>query len=201
VANFCMPRLGPLPAFLGLYAAMYAAFGAASPFWPRYFEARGLTPEELGVLFGLGTAVRLIAGPLASRIADILGALRASLAVCIVTAAAAALGLMSAQGFWLLLVVHLAQAAALAPTTILADALAVRASVRRPGFEYGWVRGAASAAFIAGTLAAGQVLGHFDLSAIVWMHAALLAGAVLGAALVPKSTHTSSGPRTLSDKA
>jgi PPP family 3-phenylpropionic acid transporter len=186
VANFRMSRLGHLPAFLGLYAAMYAAFGAASPFWPRYFEARGLTPEELGVLFGLGTAVRLIAGPLANRIADILGALRAILAVCIVTAVAAALGLMGAQGFWPLLVVHLAQAAALAPITTLADALAVRASVRRQGFEYGWVRGAASAAFIAGTLAAGQVLGHFELSAIVWMHAALLAGALLGAALVPE---------------
>ena len=182
-----MSRLGPLPAFLCLYVATYAAFGVASPFWPRYFEVRGLTPEELGVLFGLGTAMRLIAGPLANRIADIFAALRAILAVCVVTAVAAALGLIGAQAFWLLLVVHLVQAAALAPITTLADALAVRASVQRQGFEYGWVRGAASAAFIAGTLAAGQVLGHFELSAIVWMHAALLAGALLGVALAPEA--------------
>ncbi len=182
-----MSRFGPLPAFLCLYAAMYAAFGAASPFWPQYFEARGLTPEELGVLFGLGTATRLIAGLLANRIADILGALRAILAVCIVAAVAAAFGLIGAQGFWLLLVVQLVQSAALAPITTLADALALRASVGRPGFEYGWVRGAASAAFIAGTLAAGQVLGHFELSAIVWMHAALLAGALFGVVLVPEA--------------
>ncbi|MGI6853865.1 MFS transporter [Mesorhizobium sp. 1B3] len=187
MASFRMSRIGPLSTFLGLYAAMYAAFGAASPFWPRYFEARGLTPEELGLLFGLGTAIRLIAGPFANRAADILGALRAILAACIVIAVMAALGLIGAQGFWLLLIVHLVQAAALAPIPTLADALAVRASVRRPGFEYGWVRGAASAAFIAGTLAAGQVVGHFDLSAIVWMHAALLAGALLGAVLVPES--------------
>ena len=66
--------MSALPAFLALYAAMHAAFGVASPFWPRYFEARGLTPEELGLLFGLGTAMRLIAGPLANRIADLLGA-------------------------------------------------------------------------------------------------------------------------------
>ncbi|HWK68140.1 MAG TPA: MFS transporter [Rhizobiaceae bacterium] len=182
-----MSRLGPLPAFLGLYAAMYAAFGAASPFWPQYFAARGLRPEELGVLFGLGTAIRLIAGPLASRIADIFGALRLVLAICIVIAVAAALGLLGAQGFRLLLMVHLAQAVALAPIPTLADALAVRASVRPPGFEYGWVRGAASAAFVAGTLAAGQALGYLDLSAIVWMHAALLAGALLGTVLVPES--------------
>src|SRR5262245_11129044 len=153
-----MSRFGPLPAFLGLYAAIYAAFGASSPFWPQYYEARGLTAEELGVLFGLGTAARLIAGPLANRIADILGALRPILAACIVAAVAAALGLIGAQGFWLLLAVQLVQSAALAPITTLADALALRASVGRPGFEYGWVRGAASAAFVAGTLAAGQVL-------------------------------------------
>jgi MFS transporter, PPP family, 3-phenylpropionic acid transporter len=182
-----MPRLGPLLAFLSLYAAMYAAFGVASPFWPRYFEARGLTPEELGVLFGLGTVVRLIIGPVANRLADLFGALRAFLAVCIVIAAAAALGLVVVQGFALLLAVQLVQSAGLAPTTTLADALAVRASAGRQGFEYGWVRGAASAAFIAGTLLAGQVLGRFELSAIVWMHAALLAGALLGAALVPES--------------
>jgi MFS transporter, PPP family, 3-phenylpropionic acid transporter len=182
-----MSRLGALPTFLALYAAMYAAFGVASPFWPRYFEARGLTPEELGVLFGLGTAMRLLAGPLANRIADLLGALRAVLAICVALAVAVALGLIGAQGFWLLLVVHLMQAAALAPITTLADALAVRASVRPRGFEYGWVRGAASAAFVAGTLLAGQVLGILELTAIVWMHAALLAGALFGAALVPEA--------------
>ncbi|MER9216138.1 MFS transporter [Mesorhizobium sp. M0663] len=182
-----MARLGPLLAFLALYAAMYAAFGTASPFWPRYFEARGLTPEELGVLFGLGNAARLIAGPLANRIADLLGALRITLAVCIGIAVAATLGLAAVQGVFLLLVVYLAQSAGLAPITTLADALAARASVREPGFEYGWVRGAASAAFVAGTLAAGQVLGVFELDAIIWMYAALLAGALAAAALVPES--------------
>ena len=47
----------------------------ATPVRPRY---RGLTPEELGILFGLGNATRLIAGPLVNRIADLFGALRAS---------------------------------------------------------------------------------------------------------------------------
>ena len=47
----------------------------ATPVRPRY---RGLTPEELGILFGLGNAAQLIAGPLVNRIADLFGALRAS---------------------------------------------------------------------------------------------------------------------------
>ncbi|MBZ9717538.1 MFS transporter [Mesorhizobium sp. AD1-1] len=182
-----MARLGPLLAFLALYAAIYAAFGTASPFWPRYFEARGLTPEELGVLFGLGNAARLIAGPLANRLADIFGALRVTLAVCIGIAVAGTIGLAAVQGLFLLLLVYLTQSAGLAPITTLADALAAGASVREPGFEYGWVRGAASAAFVVGTLAAGQVVGIFELDAIIWMYAALLAAALAAAALVPES--------------
>ena len=88
----------------------------------------------------------------------------------------------------------------LAPIAALADAIAVNAA-RAPqkGFEYGWVRGSASAAFIAGTLAAGQIVGANDLSAIAWMQAALLAGVVLSAPLVPPLDASSAqGERELS---
>jgi hypothetical protein len=65
---------------------------------------------------------------------------------------------LPAHSFWLLALVNLTQAAMLAP---LADALALswsRSTMRAsPGaFEYGWVRGTGSAAFIAGVLVAGQ---------------------------------------------
>src|SRR6266545_2713908 len=89
---------------------------------------------------------------------------------------------------WVLLLVHMGQAAALAPITTLADALALYAakpSPPRKGFEYGWVRGAASAAFVAGTLIAGQMLTSIELSVVIWAHAALLLGAVLAAGFVP----------------
>src|SRR6266481_431689 len=37
-----------LTKFILLYAAMYAAFGVASPFLPAFLSARGLVPEQLG---------------------------------------------------------------------------------------------------------------------------------------------------------
>lgn len=183
----------PLKSFLLLYALMYGAFGVASPFWPLFFEERGVTPEELGLLLAAGTAARLLSGPLAGRIADLLAARRAVLAVCIGTAALVALGLLPAQGFWLLLLVSLCHAAALAPITTLADAMASRAAATSGGaegksFEYGWVRGTGSAVFIVGTLVAGQVVGATGLTSIVLLHAGLLAGAALVALLVPEST-------------
>jgi hypothetical protein len=83
--------------FVVLYAAIYGAFGVASPFWPRFFEARGLTAEEIGLLFGLVTIVRLIVGPCAGRGADLLQALRMMLGACAIVAAGAALALLAAH--------------------------------------------------------------------------------------------------------
>jgi len=184
-----------LRSFILLYALMYAAFGVASPFWPRFFETRGMSPEQIGVLLGLGTIVRLIAGPVAARIADRLQRLRHVLAASCALAACLAFGLPWVAGFWILLVVRLCQEAALTPTTSLADALAVGASKSRApgiGFEYGWVRGSASAAFVIGTLAAGQIIGWTTLTSIAWMHGALLLGAAASIVLLPAPEHETS---------
>ena len=178
----------PLVRFVALYAAMYAAFGVSSPFLPRFLQSRGLSPEQIGIFFGLGTAVRLFSAPVAGRIADLSGALRTVLAVCVFAATGVGVALLYAEGFGAFLVVSVAHAAALAPTTTLADALAVEAAIPRGdyrGFEYGWVRGTASGAFVLGSLVAGQVLATAPLDTIVWMHAALLGLAGLIVPLVP----------------
>jgi PPP family 3-phenylpropionic acid transporter len=179
----------PFRSFILLYVLMYAAFGVASPFWPRFFETRGMSPEQIGLLLGLGTIVRLIAGPIAARVADRLQQLRGVLAAAAALAACLALGLTWVDGFGIFLVIRLCHETALTPTTSLADALALGAS--KPGappgmgFEYGWVRGSASAAFVFGTMVAGQVIVSSELASIVWMHAVLLAGAAASTMLLP----------------
>ena len=175
--------------YILLYVALYAAFGVASPYWPKLFESKGLEPQQIGWILAAALVVRLAAGPSIGRLADQLAALRLVLASCIVVAAAAAAAYMSADSFWLVLLIAIVQAAALAPTTSIADALTVSAA--RPGiagkpFEYGWIRGAASAAFLAGTLIIGQLIGPVDLSPIIWTNVALLAVAAAATALVPR---------------
>jgi len=181
-----LPRLPALPAFIVLYAAIYSGFGASSPFWALFFQSRGMSAEEVGALLGLGLLARLLAGPPGGYLADMLGA-RTMLASCAALAACAAAGLLAAAGFLVLALVEMAHAALLAPIPTLADALALNAARPRAkrGFEYGWVRGAASAAFVLGTLAAGQMLRTTGPSAAAWMQAMLLIGVVLVAGLVP----------------
>lgn len=189
-------RRDALARFVLLYAVLYGSWGVASPFFPALLGERGLGPGAIGLVLGAGTAVRLISGPLAGHLADRRARRRAVLATC--TAAAALIGLayLGAFGVWPLLLVSLAHAVTLAPLAPLADALALPASAGagapadgarggRSGFEYGWVRGAGSAAFIAGSLAAGQAIGRFGLVVIVVLNSALLAVASVCACRVP----------------
>jgi MFS transporter, PPP family, 3-phenylpropionic acid transporter len=178
-----------LPRFVTLYALMYAAFGVSSPFMPAFFQGRGLTPDQVGILFGIGTAIRLVSGPLCGRLADLTQALRAVLASCAALAALVVLGLLWARGFPALLTISAVHAAALAPITTLADALALGAVALRgggTGFHYGWVRGTGSAVFIVGTLVSGQVISEWGLTSIIGLHGALLIGAAGAALLVPQ---------------
>jgi PPP family 3-phenylpropionic acid transporter len=172
---------GTLPRFILLYAALYAAFGVASPFLPAFVSSRGLSPEQLSLVLAAGTTVRLLAGPLAGRAGDLLRALRAVLAACAMLAACVVLGYLPAQGFAAFLFLGLMHAAALAPVTVLADALSVGRA-----FEYGWVRGTGSAAFIGGLLLSGQAVGAAGLEVIVGLQAMLLCAAALAAMLVPE---------------
>jgi PPP family 3-phenylpropionic acid transporter len=177
-----------------LYATMYAAFGVTSPFLPAFVSARGLSAAQLGLVLSAGTAVRLLTAPLAGRTGDVLQGLRLVLVVCTALAAAVTLGYLPAHGWWPLLALSLGHAAALGPVTILADALALGAAAPPPGsgrrgFEYGWVRGTGSAAFIAGTLLAGQAVSAWGLDVIVWLQALLLGAAAVAASLVPELRH------------
>src|SRR5262245_41781871 len=103
--------------FVVLYAVLYGSFGVSSPFLPRFFESRGVSADPLGLLFGLGTAARMLSGPIAAHVADLRGALRAVLATCTLAAAGFALALLGPEQFGVLLMVAIAHAASLAPTT------------------------------------------------------------------------------------
>ena len=162
---------------------MFAAFGVASPFLPALLKQDGLSPNALGVVLAGGTAVRLITGPLGGRLSDRTGQPTMVLAGFMAASAVAACGYVPARGLALLLLVSVLHASVLAPLTPLADTLALGSADEKPGFSYGWVRAAGSAAFIVGTLVSGQAVGWAGLGVVVWLNAGLLAAA---ACLTPR---------------
>ena len=192
-----MLPITPLPRFLSLYGALFAAFGVASPFLPALLQEDGLGPNAIGIVLAGGTGIRLITGPFGGRLADWSGWPVAVLGGFTAASALLALGYIPARGLPLLLLVSVGHAAVLAPLTPVADALALGSAQGRPGFNYGTVRAVGSAAFIAGTLASGLVVERAGLSMIIWLNAGLLAIAALSAWFVPNrvtGSRTSQAP-------
>jgi MFS transporter, PPP family, 3-phenylpropionic acid transporter len=177
--------LGSFDRFVLLYGAMFAAFGVASPFLPALLHERGLGPSEIGAVLAAGTAIRLISGPVISRLADRLGKHRQILTALLAIAAAIAFAYGLPGGFAIFLLVSVAHASALAPIVPIADAMTLAAAPGR--FQYGWVRGAASAAFVVGAVGAGQVVQATSLGGIVWMNGTMLALAAVAALRLPQN--------------
>ena len=186
----------PLTRFTILYAILYSSFGVVSPFLPAFIQSRDIPPEQIGLIFAAGTAIRLLSAPVAGRLADRWSARREMLALCAIAAAIGALLYLPVAGLWAIMLVSLFQAIALAPLAPLSDALALLAAKRernapQPGFEYGWVRGTGSAAFIVGSILVGAAVSSWGLAIILWLQAALLMMVPLATRLVPEESNRS----------
>ena len=164
---------------------MFAAFGVASPFLPALLHQRGLGPSEIGAVLAAGTAIRLITGPVISRFADRLGKHQQILTGLLAMAAVIAFGYLLPAGFAIFLIVSVAHASALAPIVPIADAMTLAAAPGR--FQYGWVRGGASAAFVVGAVGAGQVVQATNFGGIIWMNGTLLGLAAVAALWLPRN--------------
>ena len=170
---------GPLPGFVLLYAALYSAYGSQSPFFPAFLSSRHLSADQIGIALGAGTAVKLVAAPLAGRLADRLGAAHMVLAAFLGSTGLLGLAFLLTDGFWPVLLVLLAWSVALAPLAPLADTLALQASDDGRAFPYGWVRGVGSGAFVGGTFLAGPMVDRIGLPVILWLSGALFGLAAL----------------------
>ena len=158
---------GPLPRLLLLEIALYAAYGSESPFLPSFLSGRGLSPSEIGFLFAAGTVVRIGVSPAAGFLADKLSATRAILGGSALMAGCVSFLYLAGSGFWPLVGVALLHAVATASLSPLSNALVLGAASRDRSFQYGWVRGAGSAAFVAGTLTAGRLVGAFGFDSVI----------------------------------
>lgn len=169
-----------LPTFVAVYALLYAAFGLQSPFLPALLRERGLPADQLGLVLGAATAVRVLVGPAIGHAADHLRRHTFMLCACSLAAAVATVGYALVWGFLPLLVVGLVHAAMLAPIVPISDALATTASQesqsrQRGRFDYGWLRASGSAAFVIGTTLGGWALGKTGLGTMPSLSGVVLA--------------------------
>ena len=155
------------------YAALFAALGVQVPFLPLWLGAKGLDASTIGMVLSVPMIVRLLAIPLATRIADGQDALRAVIAIA---SALAMLGygvLGLAQGALAVTIAFALASVFYTPLMPLADAYALR-GLGALGRAYGPVRLWGSAAFIVGSFGAGLVLDVVPARDLIWLVGAAL---------------------------
>jgi len=176
------------------YAGLFVVVGIQLPFFPVWLKAKGLDAEAIGLVLAMPILVRVVAVPLAARLADRRGALRQ---VLVVSSTGAAMGyalVAWAEGFPAILATVALAAALAAPAIPLADAYALKGLALRQR-AYGPVRLWGSAAFIAANFAAGFASGYIAPTGYIWLIvAASAAAAAASLALRPLRPRGSPAP-------
>ncbi|HEV2955640.1 MAG TPA: MFS transporter [Xanthobacteraceae bacterium] len=160
------------------YAGLFVVVGIQLPFFPVWLKAKGLDAGAIGLVVATPILVRVVAVPIAARLADRRGALRQ---VLVASSAGAAMGYALvgwAEGFAAIIATVALAAALAAPAIPLADAYALKGLTLR-GRAYGPVRLWGSAAFIAANFAAGFASGYIAPTGYIWL---IVAASALAAA-------------------
>ena len=150
------------------YAALFIALGVQLPYLPVWLAAKGLDARAIGVVLALPMVVRVVAIPLATRLADRFDALRALILIAATAAVAAYGALAITEGFVAIAAAYMLASAAYSPVMLLADAYALR-GLAELGRAYGPVRLWGSAAFILGSFGAGALLDVIAARDLIWL--------------------------------
>ncbi len=167
------------------YGAFFVYLGLSMPFIPAWLAAKGLDAREIGIVLAAPMVVRVIAVPLATRIADRFGMLQGAL---IAASFASVIGFAlvgAVSGFIAILAAYTLAAAVLAPVLPFADTFALR-GLRKRTASYGSVRLWGSVSFIVANVGGGLLLTRLGAGNVIWaVVAALGLGTAAALALEP----------------
>ncbi|TRO95211.1 MFS transporter [Glycocaulis profundi] len=155
------------PRFALFYAAFYLGFGAYLPYMPVWFEARGLSPELIGLGAAAGMAGRMVAAPLGAVWSDRAARRRDCVIAFCAASAFTFLLHVPATHPWLIIALAFAGGAAFTGIIPLIDAFAM-GRARMGAFSFGPARALGSAAFIAGNIIAGWLIARAGGEAALW---------------------------------
>ena len=176
-----------------LYACLFFELGINLPFFPLWLKAQSLDSDAIGIVLAAPLLMRIVANPTVGAFADRSGRIAVVLTLCAVLVAAGTGLLTMTNGFWPILLVVVAIAAAQGPLIALTDTMTLRSLARmvRPELTYGRIRLWGSLGFAAASLVAGWSLEWFSAASIIVL---LLASAIVTALAAAGCMTVASGP-------
>lgn len=153
--------------FALFYGAFYFGFGAYLPYMPVWYEARGLTPELIGLAAGAAMAGRVIAAPLGAALADRMAKRRHAVLGFALSSLLIFLAHIPAESPWAIVPLALLAGGAFSGVVPVIDAFAMGEASRRR-FAFGPPRSFGSATFIVGNLGCGALIGVYGGEAALY---------------------------------
>ena len=183
-----------------LYAALFAMAGIQLPFFPVWLKAKGLDAGEIGLVLAVPMLARILAIPVATRVADRRDALREAIMVASALSVAGYLLLGLASSATAILIAYALASLVYAPIMPIAETYTLRGLTAR-GRAYGPVRLWGSAAFVGGTFLAGFASDAIPARFLIWLIVAGMALAAVSAVMLapleagPAPKNTPAPPR------
>jgi PPP family 3-phenylpropionic acid transporter len=184
------------------YFAHFTVLGIQMPFLPVWLSAKGLDANAIGIVLAAPLVLRVVTLPLTTGVADRFDALRGTLMATAVGAAFGYVAVAFSEGFWAILATVGVASALFNTIFALSDAYALKGLSARPQ-AYGPIRLWGSAAFIAGSVAAGVMAEMVAPIRFIWLVVAACVPMVLMALTLPPvaapsvRAHAASGYRFL----
>lgn len=138
-------------------AFLFLGSGVQLPFMPLWLKSEGLMEAEIALVMAAMMAIRVLAMPIGTYIADASGQRRKVVIVSAALAFACYASLYFINGYIPILIVAMMAAASFSPVGPLVEVLAIEGSTHY-GIDYGRIRLWASLSFLAGNLIAGALL-------------------------------------------
>ena len=144
------------------YGVTFFVIGIMLPFWPLWMQSRGLSPEDIGIVVGIGMLMKVAANPLIAGYADRTGTRRGPLILFSLLASIAFCAFWPANGFWPILAVTMTFFLFWSPLIPLTETLTMHFGTARK-LAYGRVRLWGSLTFIIAAWGGGwQLTGRSE---------------------------------------
>ncbi len=176
---FVHPSIGATTVKRGLlvakayYFLFFGAIGCLAPFLNIFFQQKGLTGSQIGLLSSIPPLVALSANPIWGTIADRWQIHRYVLALCALVAGTITLFFLRVEGFTVFVLLVTILTFFRTPIGAIVDST-VMDMVKQGAATYGRQRLWGTIGFVLASLGLGQFLRGDDLSPVFWLHTALL---------------------------
>ena len=169
----------------GFYLFYFAALGALVPYWGLYLKSLDYSPEEIGELFAILMATKMLAPYLWAWIADHTGRRMFIVRLASLLALAAFAGIYLGAGFWWLALVMMVFSFFWNAALPQFEAITM-SYLGRDTNRYSVIRLWGSVGFIASAAGLGYVLQHRGAAILPDVMAVLLLGIWLSSLMVPE---------------